>query len=179
MHLVLVCSVTKRLNNIKQNTKIFHHEKSTTSKNFKSTSLITRRKDQQRFSEINSGYRTSVWLSVCHLLLFCCFACFFFSIEVWHLHRRARFICLCWVSVMQADRLRGVIIIQYFDTYHDPELRLPVFLMELLDEGLTQFLEWAQESLPYHTEVNLCYDIALALFCLHSHGIGCCSCNYY
>jgi len=47
-------------------------------KNFKSTSLITRRKDQQRFSEINSGYRTSVWLSVCHLLLFCCFACFFF-----------------------------------------------------------------------------------------------------
>jgi len=42
---------------------------------------------------------------------------------------------------MQTDRLRRVIIIQYFDTYHDPELRLPVFLMELLDEGLTQFLE--------------------------------------
>jgi len=33
-------------------------------------------------------------------------------------------------------------------------MRLPVFLMELLDEA-------------YHTEVNLCYDIALALFCLH------------
>ena len=80
----------------------------------------------------------------CQFVTSCYFAVllvFFFSIEVWHLHRRARFICLCWVSVMQTDRLRGVIIIQYFDTYHDPELRLPVFLMELLDEGLTQFLE--------------------------------------
>jgi len=46
-----------------------------------------------------------------------------------------------------------------------------VLLMELMDESLTHFLERAQEPLPYHTEVNLCHDIALALSYLHSNGI--------
>ena len=62
-------------------------------------------------------------------------------------------------------------IVQYLGTYRDPESKLPVLLMELMDESLTRFLERSQEPLPYHTEVNLCHDIALALSYLHSNGI--------
>ena len=62
-------------------------------------------------------------------------------------------------------------IVQYLGTYHDPESKLPVLLMELMDESLTRFLERSQEPLPYHTEVNLCHDITLALSYLHSNGI--------
>ena len=62
-------------------------------------------------------------------------------------------------------------IVQYLGTYHDPESRLPVLLMELMDESLTQFLERSYEPLPYHAEVNLCHDIALVLSYLHSNGI--------
>ena len=62
-------------------------------------------------------------------------------------------------------------IVQYLSTYRDPESRLPVLLMELMDESLTRFLERSQEPLPYHTEVNLCHDIVLALSYLHSNGI--------
>ena len=62
-------------------------------------------------------------------------------------------------------------IVQYLGTHHDPESRLPVLLMELMDESLTRFLERSREPLPYHTEVNLCHDIALALSYLHSNGI--------
>ena len=62
-------------------------------------------------------------------------------------------------------------IVQYLGTYHDPESRLPVLLIELMDESLTQFLEQSCKPIPYHTEVNLCHDIALALSYLHSNGI--------
>ena len=62
-------------------------------------------------------------------------------------------------------------IVQYLGTYHDPESKLPVLLMELMDESLTRFLERSNEPLPYHTEVNFCHDIALALSYLHSNGI--------
>jgi len=90
-----------------------------------------------------------------------------------------QFTALGTTSVMrkfeQECRLLSVIkhphIVQYLGTYRDPESRLPVLLMELMDEHLTQFLEQAQEPLPYHTEVSLCYDIALALSYLHSNGI--------
>ena len=62
-------------------------------------------------------------------------------------------------------------IIQYLGTCRDPESGLPVLLMELMDESLTHFLEQSLEQLPYHLEVNLCHDIALALAYLHSNGI--------
>ena len=62
-------------------------------------------------------------------------------------------------------------IVQYLDTYQDPESRLPVLLMELMDESLTQFLDRSHEPLPYHTEVNLCHDITMALSYLHSNHI--------
>ena len=62
-------------------------------------------------------------------------------------------------------------IVQYLGMYCDPESKLPVLLMELMDESLTQFLEQSYKPLPYHTEVNLCHDMALALSYLHSNGI--------
>ena len=62
-------------------------------------------------------------------------------------------------------------IVQYLGLARDPETRLPVLLIELMDDSLTQFLERSQEPLPYHTQVDLCHDIALALAYLHSNGI--------
>ena len=62
-------------------------------------------------------------------------------------------------------------IVQYLGVSRDPESGLPVLLMELLDDNLTHFLEQSQEPLPYHIQVSLCYDIALALAYLHSNGI--------
>ena len=62
-------------------------------------------------------------------------------------------------------------IVQYLGMYRDPESKMPVLLMELMDESLTQFLAKCHEQLHYHTEVNLSHDIALALSYLHSNGI--------
>ena len=62
-------------------------------------------------------------------------------------------------------------IVQYLGVSRDPESGLPVLLMELLDGNLTNFLEQSQEPLPYHIQVSLCHDIALALAYLHSNGI--------
>ena len=72
-------------------------------------------------------------------------------------------------SVLSA--LRHPNIVQYLESYQDPETQLPVLLMELMDANLTQFLQQSQEPLPYHTQVNICHDIALALVYLHSNDI--------
>ena len=72
----------------------------------------------------------------------------------------------CLLSAMKHPH-----IVQYLGTYHDPESRLPVLLMELMDESLTRFLKRSHKPLPYHTEVNISLDIALALSYLHSNGI--------
>jgi serine/threonine protein kinase len=53
----------------------------------------------------------------------------------------------------------------------DPESRLPVLLMELLDESLTKMLEHSQQSLAYCVQVDICHDIALAVTYLHSNDI--------
>jgi serine/threonine protein kinase len=55
--------------------------------------------------------------------------------------------------------------------YRDPDTGLPVLLMELMDESLTHFLETATRLIPYHIQVNICHDIALALTFLHANGI--------
>ena len=62
-------------------------------------------------------------------------------------------------------------IVQYLGLARDPETRLPVLLIELMDDSLTQFLERSQEPLRYNVQVDLCHDIALALAYLHSNGI--------
>ena len=62
-------------------------------------------------------------------------------------------------------------IVQYLGAYCDPETHLPVLLMELCDESLCRFLERSVGPLPYHTELNISHDIALALVYLHTNGL--------
>ena len=62
-------------------------------------------------------------------------------------------------------------IIQYLGMYQDPDTHLPVLLMELMDDSLTQFLENSQKPIHYHIQVNISHDIALALSYLHSNDI--------
>ena len=59
-------------------------------------------------------------------------------------------------------------IVQCLGTHRDPESGLPVLLMELMDESLTQFLDRSRGPLAFHIQVDICHDIALALACLHS-----------
>ena len=62
-------------------------------------------------------------------------------------------------------------VVQYLATYHDPETHLPVLVMELCEESLCRFLERLVGPLPYHTELNISHDIALALVYLHANGL--------
>ena len=43
--------------------------------------------------------------------------------------------------------------------------------MELMDDSLTHFVESSTQPIPYHTQVNICHDITLALSFLHSNSI--------
>ena len=69
------------------------------------------------------------------------------------------------------ESIRHPCIVQYLGMTVDPESRLPVLLMELLDESLTKILERSQQPLPYYVQVDICYDIALAVAYLHSNDI--------
>ena len=62
-------------------------------------------------------------------------------------------------------------IIQYLGMHQDPDIRLPILLMELMDDSLTHYLETSPQLIPYHIQVNICHDITLALSFLHSNGI--------
>ena len=62
-------------------------------------------------------------------------------------------------------------IVQYLCMHQDPETRLPVLLMELMDESLTHSLESSPQPIAYHIQANICHDITLALSFLHSNGI--------
>ena len=62
-------------------------------------------------------------------------------------------------------------IVQFLDSFRDPRSRRLVLLMELMDESLTRFLEQSAGPLPYHTQLNICHDVALALAYLHSNDI--------
>ena len=69
------------------------------------------------------------------------------------------------------ESIRHPNIVQYLGITRDPESRLPVLLMELLDESLTKMLEHSQRSLAYYVQVDICHDIALAVAYLHSNDI--------
>ena len=62
-------------------------------------------------------------------------------------------------------------IVQFLDSFRDPRSRRLVLLMELMEESLTRFLERSTGPLPYHTQLNICHDVALALAYLHSNNI--------
>ena len=62
-------------------------------------------------------------------------------------------------------------IILYLGMHRDEDTGLPVLLMELMDDSLTHILESSSQPIPYHIQVNICHDIALALSFLHSNDI--------
>ena len=62
-------------------------------------------------------------------------------------------------------------IVQFLGTVRDPRSQRLALLMELMDESLTRFLERSTGPLPYHTQLNICHDVALALAYLHSKDI--------
>ena len=71
--------------------------------------------------------------------------------------------------------LRHPNIIQYLGSCQDPESRLPVLFMELMDESLTSFLEQPASAnpppLPLHVQVDIGHDVAQALSHLHHHEV--------
>ena len=73
------------------------------------------------------------------------------------------------------SRLRHPNIIQYLGSCLDPESRLPVLFMELMDESLTSFLEQPASAnpppLPLHVQVDIAHDVAQALSHLHRHEV--------
>ena len=69
------------------------------------------------------------------------------------------------------SEIRHPNIVQYLGVAHHPETGLPILLMELMDDSLTHFLEQSEERLPYHVQVNISHDIALALAFLHDNRI--------
>ena len=62
-------------------------------------------------------------------------------------------------------------IVQFLDSLRDLQSRRLVFLIELMDESLTGFLERSTGPLPYHTQLNICHDVGLAMAYLHSNNI--------
>jgi len=46
------------------------------------------------------------------------------------------------------DTIRHPHIVQYLGTCHDPESRLPVLLMELMEQSLTRYLEQSKSLSP-------------------------------
>ena len=70
----------------------------------------------------------------------------------------------------QMTMVRHPNIIQYLGLHKD-EIGLPVLLMELMHDSLTDYLEESSEAVLYHIQVNLSHDIALALSFLHSNNI--------
>ena len=62
-------------------------------------------------------------------------------------------------------------IVQFLGIYQDPDTGLPALLMELMDDSLTHFLDSSTQPIPYYIQVNICYDILLALSFLHTNSV--------
>ena len=80
---------------------------------------------------------------------------------------RCRFVQECQLL----QNMRHPNVVQYLGVTHDPQSGLPILLIELLDGNLTDFLEHSDGPISYYLQVNLWYDIALALTYLHSKHI--------
>ena len=63
-------------------------------------------------------------------------------------------------------------IVKFLTVAENPRTGHPILLMELLNENLTNFLKGSvPDGLPYHMQVNITHDIALAVAYLHSKRI--------
>ena len=69
------------------------------------------------------------------------------------------------------SKIRHPNIVQYLGIHRDEESNMPVLLMELLDDNLTNFLNNQIFPLSFLLEVNICHDISLAVAYLHSNNI--------
>ena len=67
--------------------------------------------------------------------------------------------------------LKHPCIVQFLGLVQDPGNRRPILLMELMEESLTDFLKRSPAPLPYHVQVSITRDIALALAYLHANNI--------
>ena len=68
-------------------------------------------------------------------------------------------------------RIRHPHVIQYIKSFQDQDTRLPVLLMELMDESLTHYLERLTSPVPHHMKLNIAHDVSLALEFLHGIGV--------
>ena len=59
------------------------------------------------------------------------------------------------------SEIRHPNIVQYLGFFKEPDSCLPVLLMELMDNTLTQFLNSSPQLIPSHIQVNICHDITL------------------
>ena len=71
-------------------------------------------------------------------------------------------------EVASLQDLRHPNIVQHLGCYQDPKTNLPVLFTELVDESLTLFLSRSRIPLPYHTQLDLSHEVALALAYLHT-----------
>ena len=62
-------------------------------------------------------------------------------------------------------------IVQFLGMVQDPRNNRPIILMELMEQNLTGFVERSSTGVPYHMQVNISHDIALAVDYLHRNGI--------
>ena len=63
-------------------------------------------------------------------------------------------------------------IVQYLGVYEELDTKQPVLLLELMDRSLTKYLaESVSQLIPYHLQVSICHDVALALSFLHHNNI--------
>ena len=62
-------------------------------------------------------------------------------------------------------------IVQFLGVVQDPTTNKPILLMEVMKDSLTHFLESSPTDIPYHVQVNISHDIALAVAHLHRNGI--------
>ena len=69
------------------------------------------------------------------------------------------------------QELKHPCIVQFLGVVIDPNNSRPILLMELMEKSLTEFLEQSATPLPYHVQVNITTDIALALAFLHGNNI--------
>ena len=67
--------------------------------------------------------------------------------------------------------LRHPDIVQYLGLGRDPDTGLPVMLLELMEENLTDYLEDLSHPVSYHVQVNICHSVASALSYLHANDI--------
>ena len=118
-------------------------------------------------SPLGSGSYGTVYKAVCDNSLVCAAKVIHSNL---HVHEgpkspRARF----WQECKFLSYLRHPNIVQYLGTARHEESR--VLLMELMDQSLTTYLRSIKSPLPYHVQIGICHDVALALSFLHAKGI--------